>query len=209
MFVLLIALKYSSYAQVIPTEGDSLNYRMVGFEVPEIAKAKRYVVEIAIGNIDKKRLFNKQIIITAKNTANQLIAKVPHWGTTYTWRIKYLDTQGNEIDATPLYHFSTLKCKYVDTSLYKVHVITKSEKYKDMLILQDFSPVMYDMDGEVVWFIPDIKGVIGEGRSLRNLQPTHTGTFTLQNDYGAFEFDYHGKILWQAPDKGVISGDSS
>jgi hypothetical protein len=200
---------YSSHAQVIPLENDSVNYRIVGFEVPAMAKAKQYTVEIALGNFDKERLFKKHIAITAKDTTNQVIITLPAWGAVYTWRVKYTDAKEHEIDVTPLHHFRTLVSKYSDTSLYKTLVITKSEKYKDILILQDFAPVMYDANGELVWFIPDIPGIIGQGRSIRNLQPTNTGTFTLQNDYGAFEFDYHGKILWRAPDKGTISGDTS
>jgi hypothetical protein len=197
------------HAQLLPVENDSLNYRIVGFQVPPLTKAKEYTVEIAIGNFNKERLFNKQICIVVTDSINQLVAKVPTWGASYTWRVKNYDEKGHEINTTPLHHFRTRISRYSDTSLYKTRVITKSEKYKDIFILQDFAPVMYDADGELVWFIPDIPGVIGEGRGLRNLQPTHTGTFTLQNDFGAFEFDYHGKILWRAPDKGTISGDTS
>lgn len=208
LLILLGLLCVDTSAQILPVEGDSLNYRIVGFRVPEIKGTKSYIVEIAEGNFDKRKAFTNEISITAEDSIHELIAKVPHWAAAYTWRVRYLNDKRKETDATPLYHFTTLYTRFADTSKNKTLVLTKAEKYKDMLIIQDYAPVMYDMDGELVWFIPEIPNVIGEGRGLRNVQPTHTGTFTMQTESKAYEFDYHGRLVFQIPNKAVISDDS-
>lgn len=193
----------------MPVEGDSLNFRIVGFEVPKMTGAKKYVIELAKGVYDKHKLFKKAVLATTEDSVHQLILIVPDWGTEYTWRGKCFDEEGKLLHVTDLHHFKTMTTKYADTSIYKNIVITKTEKYKDLLIIQDFVPAMYNTNGELLWFIPDTKNAIGPGYTYRNLQPTHTGTFTIQNDYLGFEFDYHGKLIWTVPDKGLVSGDTT
>lgn len=205
--LLLCFYAVSTFAQVIPVENDTLNFRIAGFKVPPQPLARNYIFEVAFGRLTDEAEFEKHIISRVKSSEHTAVIELPSFGQEYTWRAV---VTGKKAQNKPtLYHFITGNARYTDTSKYRLKVISNSGEYNDVLVLFDNAPIMYDLTGKLVWYIPDIPGIIGAGRGLRDLKPTPQGTFTLLNDYGAFEFDYRGKVLWRAPDKGIISGDSS
>lgn len=205
----LLCLNISLSAQIIPKEYASLNFRLVGFSVPFGADAKNYRFEIAQGNFTSEKKFRKHIIIKERAEINRKVIEVPYFGKEYTWRVKYYNAKNKLIVKTVLYHFSTAYAPYIDTAKYRLRIIDAAKAHNDMLVLFDYSPIMYDMKGMPVWFIPDIPGVVERGRSMRDLKPTAYGTFTLLGDLGAYEFDYYGNVIWKAPDDGKVSGDTT
>lgn len=204
----LCILTITSYAQIQPTEGSKLNYRLVGFSVPYNDKVKSYTIEIAPGHFDKNAEFQSAITITETSDDNKRIITVPQFGSDYTWRM--ISTYKRDRKKySPLYHFSTMYSPYTDTSKYRLKIIDTATSHKDMYVLLDFSPVIYNMRGEPIWFLPDIPNAIERGKRIRDLKATPFGTFTIMSDYGAFEFDYNGKLLWRAPNDGKVSGDTA
>lgn len=209
LFLFSFLFTVSAKAQQMPAENDSLNFRIVGFSVPPVDKTTAYVFEIASGRVNNNYDFEKNIIMSRLSDTNRAIIRVPRFGDQYTWRVSYRNRKNKEKSKTGLYHFSTRSSIYTDTASYRLRIIDTATLFSNALVLFDHAPVMYDMTGNLVWYLPDIPGVTGEGRALRDLKPTPFGTFTLLNDLGAFEVDYYGRLIKKIPDNGIVSGDSS
>lgn len=199
-FIAFILLTISLHAQIIPAEGSKLNYRLAGFSVPENAIAQTYLLEVAKGYYNDEKPFSKNICISVKDTQNKIIAILPEFGAEYTWSISFLNSKGKKKGRSSLYHFTTLKVPYVDTNQYKLQIIDTAANHTDRLLLVDHSGIMYDLKGDPLWYLPDITDIFDRNMPNRDLKLTNTGTFTLTNNHGAFEFDYNGNIVWRAPD---------
>lgn len=190
----------------MPAEGSLLNYRLAGFSVPTKPGASVYSFEIANGHQTNEKAFAGSFVTTQNSKENKTIILLPKFGQRYTWRVVYKDKDNKTKGKSPFYHFATDTICYVDTARYRLRIIDTATAFKDMLVLPDCR-VMYDMKGNPVWFLPDL----GEQMPLiampRDFKPTADGTFTFLKDNDAFEIDYNGKILWQAP-RGVVHKDS-
>ncbi len=191
-------------SQILPLEGSSLNYRIIGFSFPSPQKVSNYKLEIAAGHYNTEDSFRKNIIKTLSGINNKIIAEVPSFGSQYTWRAVYTGNHG-QITNSALYHFATGMIPNVDTSLFRLRVLKSAEKYKDALVFLDDNKVLYDMNGNPVWFLPPIDGVVMTPRDIK-LSPQGTITFLFNPPY---EINYDGDVLWKGPQKGIISKDYS
>ncbi|MBZ0100206.1 MAG: aryl-sulfate sulfotransferase, partial [Taibaiella sp.] len=196
-------------AQVFPHDGDALHYRLIGFSFPKQEKATRYTLEVAEyhtgkdGNTETKKLFEKT------DTTNRIIATVPSFGKKYMWRVKYLK-KNRVIHTTRYYYFSTKPNPFSDTSVTRVVILDSASMYKDMLVFFDNTRTLYNMNGEAVWFLPEIEGATNNHiTGIRDLKMTGDGTITFLTDNNVFEIDYHGNVLWRGPNDGTVSGDST
>ncbi len=191
------------WSQVKPKEYSELNYRLIGFSFPGKGKINKCKLEIASGNYDEANAFEKNIIESLECKARRIIAKVPLWGKPYTWRVVYENDQA-KIIKSPLYHFSTLPGRNMDTSNVRLRVMENKEKYKDAYVLLDHNKAMYDMNGDPVWFLPDMPASKAFPRDLK-LSPQGTITFLLKGHI--YEVNYDGTVVWQGPNTGEVSGD--
>ena len=205
IFLLAYLLPAYCIAQVRPGEGSKLNYRIIGFSFPTLPGATAYKVEIMRGNIKSEELFIPQTIKPVITTTNKAIIEVPEFGQDYTWRVT--DNKNNKSIGN-LHHFSTLKNKKCDTNNYRLRIIQQAEICKNALVFNDKNKVMYNMKGEPVWFLPDIKDVIDDYSVVRDLKITPQNTITFLTFNMAYEINYDAQILWSAPNNGLISGDS-
>lgn len=196
-------------AQIKPAEDAVLNYRMIGFSVPAQKAAKTYVFEISNSPSADVAVFERGIIIKTESGTNMSVITVPQFDTKYAWRVICKDKAGKVLNRSKIYFFATGTCDYLNPERYKLDVYNRSEEHKDLLVILDHSSIMYNMAGEPVWFLPEVPGVFQRDKRTRDLKPTADGTFTVLNDFGAFEFDYDGNVLWKAPDNGKVSGDTS
>lgn len=196
-------------AQVKPAEGDILNYRMVGFVIPQENKTIKYSFEVSEYTIeDQKETFYNTII--QASDSNSTVILLPEFGKQYAWRVKYINRKGKITGTTQYYHFSIGKSKYVDTAQYKLHVIDSAIEHNDMYIITDYIPVIYNLKGEPIWYLPDVENMPDLGIQLRDVKPHNkTKTFTAIANHDAVEFDFRGKIMWRGPDDGRVSGDTS
>ncbi|MCW3122174.1 MAG: hypothetical protein JWQ38_1666 [Flavipsychrobacter sp.] len=193
---------FASHAQILPSEGSRLNYRLIGFSFPATGKqAGKYAVEIAAGYYNAEDSFAKNIIKTLPGKQNKLITEVPWWGSDYTWRIATSTNKKNE-----LHHFSTGAVRLTDTNARRLRVIHPADKYKDAYVFLDGNKALYDMNGHAVWYLPVIEGT-ADGDNMRDMKLTKFGTITFIDENKAiYEIDYNGHILWKGPDDGVVSG---
>lgn len=210
IFILVIVLLCSVYvvAQIKPIENSRLNYRLIGFSVPMNERATFYRFEIAEGTYYNIDSFRNKIVETFTDTNNRIIETVPAFGKTYTWRVAFLNQKGKIKDKTSLYHFATLMSSYVDTTQYKLRIIDTAQNHPERLVFVDHSAVLYDMKGNPLWYLPDTPGIFDRNMPNRDLKVTPTGTITITNEKGAFEFNYDGHLVWHAPNDGRVSGDS-
>ncbi len=193
-----------SMAQIMPLEGSKLNYRLIGFEFPQVKTAKANKVQIASGNITNQADFEQHIVNTVAVVGNKVVAEVPAFGEQYTWRVLSDDKAAGE-----LHHFTTLFARGIDTAQYRLHVTKNEGAFSGNYTFLDANRVLYDMNGKPVWFLPDLPGVSEDLSGVRDLKVTSRGTITfLSNIYG-YEVNYNGEVLWKTPNNGKVSGDTS
>src|SRR5579872_490452 len=201
-FLLFFAFFYIAHlhllSQVTPKENDTLNYRLIGFSFPAKKEDKKFTVQIASGNYTNNLAFSKNIIKTISGEKNKIIAAVPTFGANYTWRVTYTGASSKP-SQSKFYHFSVAYDSVADTARVRMRVTKSAEKYKDAYFFSDGSRTMYDMDGNPLWFVPNVGKLMKRNSLVRDLKLTPQGTITMLVDGKAVEIDYNGKILWEGP----------
>ena len=209
---LLLAANQQLWSQVFPREGSTVNYRRVGFSFPAQPKTVKYELEIANGKFESENDFGNKIINTTAAKTNKLIAEVPSFASEYTWRVVYTDAASKRTNGK-MYHFRTGYSPNIDTNINHVRVLMHTEKYSDACIFLDGTRAMYDMDGHPVWYLPNIVNGMTDNTQIRDLKLTPEGTITFllwdAKTPEVYEINYNGDVLWKAPNKGIVSGDSS
>jgi len=197
-------LSFTLKAQILPKEQSVLNYRLIGFSFPPNNKILDYTLEIAKGSYSTEECFKENIVKTIHSATNKIIGEVPSFGSQYTWRAVYnFGEAGNKV--TAFFHFSTGIIPAVDTSITRLKIIQPALKFTHGYVFLDDNKTLYDMDGNPVWYLPEI-----EGRSItpRDLKISPQGTITLMYD-PPYEINYNGDVLWKAPTKGIVNGEIS
>jgi hypothetical protein len=206
IFVALLALGcFSVHAQILPAEGDTINYLIAGFSVPKNKDAVKYVFKVAEGNYSMADAdeFAKHIIAQSKPGSNKQILELPAFGKEYTWAVSYTDKLNKVHAPVVYYHFRTGYMKYTDTTLYRLRILKADGTHGDAYAIPDKVGVAYNMKGVPVWYFKNAN------KSVTDLKPTSTGTFTYLDQNGAYEIDYNGDILWKAPDNGKVNGENT
>jgi len=203
-------------AQIMPAEGSTLNYRLVGLELPPAPHKASYKIEIAACNCHTEDSFKKNIIERLTRKKNKIIVEVPSFGAPYTWRYSYGGRRN--LYQSNLYHFSTTADMVVDTNNTRLRIMQPARQYKDDYVFLDGNEALYDMNGKPVWYLPNLHGLgyIDNLVTDLKLSPHNTITYLLEpppynadkNVYKACEVNYDGTVLWKAPDNGAVSGDS-
>ncbi|MEI8279824.1 MAG: aryl-sulfate sulfotransferase [Bacteroidota bacterium] len=201
-FCLVIFSNIGLYGQITPKEDSRLNYRLIGFSVQKENAIAKYIFEIAEGKYIQADSFEKHINKRETSQSNRIIATVQSYGKEYTWRVSYIGNDSSLIKQSSLFHFSTLYSIWVDTAIMKLKIVDTAIANKDQLFFLDYARGLYNVKGEILWFLPDIPGAIYETTRLRDLKMTSFGTITFQTDTAAFEITYDGKVLWRSVDSG-------
>lgn len=207
VLILLVFLGGKSSAQIIPKDYDTLNYRLVGFSVPENTEANLYQLEVYDylaqddGDIET-------LVVKKSSKSNRFIEVVPEFGRNYRWRVKYIHKM-KVVDSTEYHYFSTGYSPVVDTNKFRMKIIKPANVAEDMYIMVDYISVLYDLQGNPLWYLPDITVAKDKAIQMRDVKATHDGTFTAASGMGAYEFDYNANRLWVAPNDGKVSGDTT
>lgn len=214
--LLFLVMHVGLKAQIRPIEGSRLNYRIVGFKVPLVAHASKYKIEIASGKYYSEDSFKNNIILKRAMDKNKIIAEVPAFGASYSWRFSY-EVNGI-ISHTPIYHFTTTYVHDVDTTITRFRIMQPATKYSDDYVFLDRSRALYDMNGRPVWYLPkltEISDIMDNWVSDLKITSQNTITYIIRpagrantSNFQAYEVDYEGNTLWKGPDDGKVSGDS-
>ncbi len=191
-------------AQIKPVEGKTLNYRIIGFSTPEEPRTIDYTFEIAAGNFYIVDSFSKNIIRTTHTKTNKLIEEVPRFGSEYTWRVIYSFKKSNKT-ISALFHFKTGSVPEIDTNQVRLKITKTAENYKDAFIFLDDNKILYDINGNPVWYLPKLEGHMV---TPRNMKISRQGTITFVSD-PPYEINYEGDVLWKPPAAATVSGDNS
>jgi hypothetical protein len=202
---LLMVFCGSVTAQIIPTEGDTLNYRIVGFSCPKNTNAAKYIFKVSSGkySVSEEKAFAEHIVAESKPGSNKQVLELLEFGKEYTWAISYIDKQNKLHAPTVYHHFTVGQTSAIDNNFYRLRIITPTTFHEDALVIIDNTGVMYTMSGVPVWYLPQANN------SVVDLKATTTGTFTYLDNEGAYEVDYNGKPLWKAPDNGKVNGEET
>ncbi len=205
--IVLLISNRQVQSRVLPKEGSTLNYRLIGFSYGAGQPVGDYEIEIAMGSYYSFDSFKKNITVRLPYKNTKIIGEVPFFGKSYTWCVANLQKKGTK---TELHHFSTGSVKNIDTSAVRLRVLKKAEKYKDAYVFLDGTRALYDMDGNAVWYLPDVDGAHIDKPILRDMKLSTAGTITfLFEELNAYEVNYNGEVLWKAPNTGNVSGYTS
>jgi hypothetical protein len=213
LLIVIVLFAYStSQARTLPKEGSGLNYRIIGFQTDSLIPAKHYLLQIAIGHYYTTDSFTKNIILSIPTDSNRLIAEVPYWAYPYTWRMVALPDSA-QWPTTQLHHFYTSLIPDMDTTKYRLTITHKAKKFKDALVFLDNNRALYDMNGNMVWYLPDknFKDLldIHTMPDMRDLKLTEQSTLTYMLNGEVYEIDINGKLLWKGPNTGEVVGDNT
>ena len=201
---------YQLEAQILPAEGSKLNYRIVGFSFPQGRSGSKYKIQIAEGNYNNTDSFKKKITRSFSGSNNKIIGEVPSFGKQYTWCI-VTDVKSVETKSQ-LHHFSTLMIPDVDSNVTRLRILKRAEAYKDAFVFLDANRTLYDMNGNPVWFLPIVDGVVADNfPSYGDIKLTKQGTITFITNRKSghiYEINYNGDVLWKGPNNGKVSGDT-
>jgi hypothetical protein len=197
----LVVMSVNVSAQVLPKEGSSLNYRLIGISFPEEKNGKNYVIEIASGNHKVVDSFKKHMIDSVKTTSSKLMVEVPAFGEEYSWRV--VSIAGVRKKESPIYHFSTRANDRVDTTKYRLRVLQPSNSYPDKYVSIDGGGVIYDFKGSAVAYIPEVNGLTG---FVADWKFTEEGTMTFNFGKDGVETNLNGDILWKTPELNPVNG---
>ncbi len=203
--ILLCIISNAAECQITPARDSKLNYLMVPFSFPAVAHTNQYKLEIARGTLNDEPAFHANIVASVTTRNTKIIASVPEFGAAYTWRIT--DASNNKT-VYGYQHFSTLPCKSNDSTLFHFNVTKKAKKYADAFVFSDANKALYDMTGKLVWFLPNITGIVNDYSVVRDIKITPQNTITFITGNMAYEVNYDAQILWQSPRGGFVSGDS-
>ncbi len=199
LFYCFLFFAVSAKAQIHPSNGDTINYRLTGFSIPKNKDAVAYKLEIANGLINNSTDFNKNIFFNNQYNDNRMLVTLPEFGKSYTWRVSYINKKNKLKGSSQLYHLTTGSPAITDTNKYRLRILHNADHHKDLLIFLDYSRGMYDIDGNLLWYLPDIAGVTEKDMSVRDLKPTPFGTLTFITVKNIYEIDYDGNVLWEGP----------
>ncbi len=203
---LFLTINSQIKSQILPREGNILNYRRIGFAFPQMQKATGYQIEIAAGNYYREDSFKRNLIKTIDTKTTKIIGEVPSFGKQYTWRVIYI-TGLSKYKKGTFYHFSTGIIPGVDSTVTRFRILKHAEEYKDSYVFLDANKALFDMSGRPVWYLPNPETI---DKFVRDLKITRQGTITyVIDDQGAYEINYNGDILWKGPDNGIVNGAAS
>lgn len=208
VLITLILLHNIVQAQIHPADGDTVNYRIVGFKVPEKQNVTGYLLEVYETYLRDDNTMYTRFLFNQESAGNRIIATIPSFGKTYKWRVKYV-TKNKITDSSKYYTFTAPHGKYTDANKYPMKVLKNELAGKDYYMFVDGTRTMYNMRGEAMWYLPDIHTIFDSNSLVRDLEITPFNTITLIAGNKGYEIDYDGNILWEAPDDGKVSGDSS
>lgn len=196
----------SAHSQTFPQNRSVLNYTLIPFEVDEVEGASTYKLEVWKYIITDSGKTTEVKIVEQVSDNAQIIVRVPDWNQVYTWKVTAYNDK-SAINSTPLYRFGTAYNKFNDTSRFKIDVKQKSTTHTNLFIAIDAIKGICDINGKLVWSLPDIEGIIDSNTAVRDIKITEQNTVTFLTSNDAVEIDYKGNLIWRGPNNGKVSGN--
>jgi hypothetical protein len=203
LFVCACLLGTCLLAKVHPADGSSLSQVHIMFEWDEWAGADGYELAVYQEGQAAGRPVLSQVVQAQTTGIAWLATKGLSFGQAYQWQVRAFKNK-RPVFTSPRYNFNILESKRVKADSFKAEVRYAGRPGEGIVFL-DRSAMAIDKTGKPVWFLPMPNDSI-EKWIVRDLEPTASGTITHLDGKGAYEKDLTGRVLWQAPDDGRVSG---
>lgn len=198
-------------AQIKPSNGAVLNYRLGGFTTEKHLNAKKYVIEVIVDSAEDEHDFERHPKQIYSTTTGKTAMQLPSFGTKYTWRYTCYDKADKMLFKSPMYHFRTAAINIPDTGLGSVRIRVINNLFDNDTSLYFFSDnikSLINIKGEVLWQFPESSEFSGGNISIRDMKITPQGTITFITGVKIYEIDYDGKVLWEGPNTGEVGLDT-
>ncbi|MES2690931.1 MAG: aryl-sulfate sulfotransferase [Bacteroidota bacterium] len=199
LFICLSTLiSFTAISNVLPKNGQMLNFTEVMFEHPAVNGAITYRVTI-VKKVSGKFNADPVIIRVVDSTPATRISKGLLFGHAYMWRYEALNKLNKPLFTSGIFNFTILNSKLLDSNLCRIKVVKEcKEECTPGIVFIDGLSLAVNKQGIPKWVVPDIP----EGNKLlnyRDLHLTRSGTLLFIDNSGALETDLFGNILWRTP----------
>lgn len=185
---------YLPKSNIIPVPNSTINYTHVMFEHPPVDKATMYQLQLT-----EETPKGALVAVTWDSSCATLWTGLA-FGKTYRWLYRAENRKHKIIYESPEYTFTIAPLPIQNR--VRVNVNKKGE-HQGGLISFDYHTMIFDRDGNPVWFLPDDpKQEYSRNDRVRDIRVTSAGTITFITNRNAFEIMPDGRISWRAPKSG-------
>jgi hypothetical protein len=203
LFFSLLSIN-SAQAEVIPKEYSQANSTSIYFEENRNEAASYYTITLFTDSLCKNQIVTKSI---TKNKIPVFYINNLNWNTTYYWQVKAFNKKATCISTNQTHRFDIIKLEHATFGQIKLKVNSKNEgNYSNDFICLDQARAIFDRQGNLVWKLPIIKGLVDSICRIRDMKLTSDNTLTFLTDKDACEIDFEGNVLWKAPQPFVFNG---
>lgn len=202
----LLLFSTSAYCDVIPKDGQALNYVAVYFEEEFQKGAAQYELQ----------LFRDSASVEAGAIEQSVRNKIPafwlklQWSHHYLWRIVSIQDDQQIIHQSAIHHFSIVSATNdAEFDDFKMDIIKNNTSLhsKGLLVL-DCARGIYNYGGEAIWVLPHTPILLDKKAEVRDIRVTKDNTITFLTLNTGLEMDLDGNILWQLPSPFVFESDT-
>jgi len=190
-----------------PEPGSTINRTQLMIEFPKVAGAVVYDVLLQEVRTEGKKT-DTVFVREQTDSSNATLISRLEFGRNYIWQYKAYDAARQLRKRSPYYKFSTGAFPAADPKKFRARVIKNASRGNSGVITFDHAHLAVDRLGKPVWCLPPVAGKIHEAELIRDLRISNAGTVTFLTTKNAFEMSIDGRILWQAPNDGKVSGDT-
>jgi Arylsulfotransferase (ASST) len=195
----LVCLPGYVNATVVPEQNARLNYTQVMFEFDPVRGADLYQLHV----FEKG---SSPVLTKRVQSLACLISDGLYFGGRYEWHYTAF-AKGKLLYKSPKFAFSIEPNFLVAKDRFRYTILQSTpNSYQDNLLFIDHLGVALNRKGQPVWFMPFDSAAYKQVPVYRNLAMTHTGTFTFLRGEQCFEKDMQGRLIWQGPSDGAVSG---
>lgn len=205
IFLFNLTLFLPLTAQVKPGEGEALHHSYVYFQDSLCSGAQFYTLRIYDS---EQAVREEKVLRIQKMRLPGMQLSGLDWGKTYYWQytVKF---GGDKSRKLPIHHFSIREPLYQSFDTIALNVRTnQKDKNAGGWIAIDYTRSVYDREGNRIWTLPMIPGLVEERTHIRDLKFTKENTVTFLTIPVPLEIDLQGKVLWQAPYPFLYEQDS-
>ncbi|MBD3638461.1 MAG: aryl-sulfate sulfotransferase [Crocinitomicaceae bacterium] len=202
LFIIFHTTLANGQGRLFPAANDTLTFSDVLFEFPYDSRFNNYVIEV-------EDLSKNKGHFRYETKANKVRVSTLLYNTDYRWRFSPINDANKPIVWSDFIPFRVRIPNNINPDHYSYDGAWRSREDKRVsILLMDYGMCGVNRAGKVLYYIPEIEGVLSAGQ-MRDLKLTNNGTFTALIDSSAYEFDLLGRVLFKAPDNGDVNGESS
>jgi hypothetical protein len=190
------------FSAIVPANGSVVNYTQLMFEYDQVSGADHYVITITAAEQNGK----KTGAIKVSNTSLAVMVTGLEFGSGYSWHYEAFMKE-KIIYRSDDFLFLIRSSYLVNPDLFRTKIETSKQSAGDGIIFLDYRGIAIDRKGNPVWYYPFTGFDLQSDPNFRNLRMTADGNITFITDSNCYEANLAGKLNWQTPNDGKISGD--